>query len=607
MVSDHRIPPEKDEDGLDRQALRGNYPKLRIRCRLLAAIGATLLARTVYASVSITPVALSGEQAPGTPAGVTFAGPASASISPSGEIVFTTSLVGPGVDASNNSGAWVGALGSIQLLARRGDQAPGTGGAVFGNSIIPNIILPRVNAAGQTVFSATLSGPSINSSNDFGYWSGTPGSLALVARSGDQAPGTPLGVHFAFQYQQGADPSFAGFNNSGTIGFPAHLAGPGIDSPNDQGIWLGRAGALNLIARKGAPAPGYPPGTNYGLFSSAAAGAAGTMSDLNEAGQFAMINATSPPNPPGGNQFQGAGIWRAGPQSVDLLAKPGDPAPGAAGLTFLGTYSDGLYSTLRAVNISGQTAFVADLTRPGQSFPFPGGVYLAAPGAVRPVAVTGSLATGSGPGAGEPVTLGTFATFGGPPLINDAGQVAFAAGTTPGAGAGGVWIGTPDTLRLVAAIGEQAPGTSSGVTFGSLNPYGLNNKGQVLLVGGLQGPGVDSSNGGGVWVAEPDGSLDLIVRRGQSFQLPDASSRIVKDFGGAFVGDLNDQGQFALTLTFTDNSNGVFIAQAASTSAIPLPPALWTGLLTLTGFVAGATHIRGGVRGSRSEAKGRAC
>ena len=56
------------------------------------------------------------------------------------------------------------------------------------------------------------------------------GELALVARTGSQAPGTESGVNFI-------DLHFPSLNSSGQIAFRANLTGSGVDSSNDKGIW----------------------------------------------------------------------------------------------------------------------------------------------------------------------------------------------------------------------------------------------------------------------------------------------------------------------------------------------------------------------------------
>jgi hypothetical protein len=130
----------------------------------------------------------------------------------------------------------------LALLAREGSPAPGAGSSVFSQ-----FGLPRLNRAGETAFLASLSGPAVSADNDAGVWYGLPGEVRLVAREGDQAPGTPLGVTFAE-----FDPSSPAVNAGGQIAFQARLTGAGVNSSNNRGIWAtDRVGQLKLIVRTG--------------------------------------------------------------------------------------------------------------------------------------------------------------------------------------------------------------------------------------------------------------------------------------------------------------------------------------------------------------------
>ena len=107
---------------------------------------------------------------------------------------------------------------------------------------------PGFNAAGQVAFSGRLTGPGVTTNNSAGVWSGLPGQLEIVARGGDQAPGTPAGTEFS---------SFGPpvINHSGHVAFRATLAGIGLTSKNSGGIWSDGDGELTLIARDGSQAP----------------------------------------------------------------------------------------------------------------------------------------------------------------------------------------------------------------------------------------------------------------------------------------------------------------------------------------------------------------
>ena len=214
--------------------------------------------------------------------------------------------------------------------------------------------------------------------NDWGVWSEASGSLALVARSGSPAPGTPAGVNFdSFLIQ-------SGFNNAGQTAFFAFVTGSGVDPSNDQGIWSegsgslgawwpaaaarhpahraaslsrilssggdstmrarrrlkpslpamasttpttkvsGRrgSGALALVARRGSPGPGTPNGVNFDAFSLASWP---VLNDRWTKSRFAA-NLTGT-----GVTFSNTeGIWLGSADDLTLVARTGDPAPGTA-------------------------------------------------------------------------------------------------------------------------------------------------------------------------------------------------------------------------------------------------------------------------------------
>ena len=135
-------------------------------------------------------VAGTGNHPPGTPDGVMFSGfdyeynpPA---FNNAGQTAFYA-------DMTSGSGIWAEAAGGLALVAISGGQAPGTeSGIEFANLSHA----PVINAAGHTAFHASLSGAGVNADNDAGIWSEGFGDLALVAREGSQAPGTPNGVRF---------------------------------------------------------------------------------------------------------------------------------------------------------------------------------------------------------------------------------------------------------------------------------------------------------------------------------------------------------------------------------------------------------------------------
>ena len=90
---------------------------------------------------------------------------------------------------------WRSIGGAVELVVIEGEQVPGLpAGVVWGPD--GNDYEPAINANGTIVFSARLAGAGVTMSNDDAIFIGEPGSLTMVAREGDPAPGLGAGVTF---------------------------------------------------------------------------------------------------------------------------------------------------------------------------------------------------------------------------------------------------------------------------------------------------------------------------------------------------------------------------------------------------------------------------
>ncbi len=179
-------------------------------------------------------------QAPGSPAGVVF-DPTYPPVVPligrglgyetdSGRLFVVSRVAGPGVDVTNDTGLWnEDATGTLRLIVREGDAAPGlAGGPTIGS------FTALANERGHVAFAANLTGAGVNSSNNFGMWvNDDAGGPQFVMRLGEHAPGTAAGINFArnaFTMQPWT------FNNLGQVSFNGHLTGAGVTSANDSGM-----------------------------------------------------------------------------------------------------------------------------------------------------------------------------------------------------------------------------------------------------------------------------------------------------------------------------------------------------------------------------------
>jgi len=182
--------------------------------------------------------------APGTDAGVIlYPGQSKPAFNNLDQLAFLASLDGPGVVDANDQGIWSEGSGSgLSLVAREGNQAPGTDVGVSFSSLGT----PVINSIGQTAFQSELVGAGVDATNGRGIWSEKEGTgLTLVARNGDLALGAGDGVYFS---------GLGKFvlNGNGQTAFWSSLVGSGVDTINDKSIWAEDiSGNLQLIAREG--------------------------------------------------------------------------------------------------------------------------------------------------------------------------------------------------------------------------------------------------------------------------------------------------------------------------------------------------------------------
>lgn len=190
---------------------------------------------------ALTLAAREDARPPGTGLGVMFDSFDDVVVDAGDHIAFGATLRGLGVNDQNDTGIWAGAPGSLRLVAREKDRPPGipVNGVEFA-TFGP----PVLSAAGQIAFQATARGLGINEENREGIWTGSINAPALLARAGNQAPGTSDDVPFL----SFGDPAFTG---AGTVAFFAKLIGE-VNFHDDSGIWASDTdGRLHLVVREG--------------------------------------------------------------------------------------------------------------------------------------------------------------------------------------------------------------------------------------------------------------------------------------------------------------------------------------------------------------------
>jgi hypothetical protein len=374
---------------------------------------------------------------------------------------------------------------------------------------------PLISSDGLVAFTGTLTGPGVSSTNNSGLWFGQPGQLSLIARTGDQPPSTSMGVRYS------------GFTNlvcSGShVLFIGTLAGTGITSANDRGLWTGSNGVLNLAARKGAQAPGTQPGVTF-------AGLTGAV--LSTDGLPAFLGSLTGPGVTPGVNAQG--LWGGPKQNLHLLARQGSPAQGLPAGVNYGTVSGPLAS--RFSNF----AFVAGLSGSGAPPGTDQALFAGIPGGFSPSVRLGSQAPETAPGvaiisisspSAHAEGVAFLAEFSGPGII-------------PGVNSTGLYMTDPSGTRLRLRTGQPAPGTGPGVVFSDLISAAVASNGHVLVSAVVSGTGVTPDNNNGLWAGAP-GAMTLVAREGA--QAPNLPPNVrLSTFAGPMI---NRRGQVAFWAT----------------------------------------------------------
>jgi hypothetical protein len=446
----------------------------------------------------------SGMQAPGTSPGVTFTSISLPATSDQGGVSVPSSLVGPGVNGSNDFGTWfVDPSGSIEKIYRFGDVAPGTGGAIF--SLQAGFA--NIGADGTIAHRSGLSGAGVTTTNNKGIWAGTAGNMLLHARTGTVAPGTGGALFSTFGNH---DAEFVWVTPSGHVVFNGKLVqGGSVTAANDNGTWVGPPGSSVILLREGDVAPG----TGGAVFSEFQPE---TYHGTNNAGVHVIKRDLIGPGVNGANN---SGIWRGVPGNLELVMRQGDVVPGTGRAT---------WAFLSNAMILGdnRVGFFSQLAGAGVNDTNNQGIWVGNNSADMQVVLRKGDAL-----PGLPVGVTALPNL---PRGNE-NHLVFRAGlqgtgvTASNDQAFVLWSATAG-LQVIMREGDVAPGTG-GATFVYTPQFptaqsstipAVSESGFVAFCADLTGAGVTTANNAGIWVW--DGSLlHMIMRKGDVIDLDPGS------------------------------------------------------------------------------------
>ena len=318
----------------------------------------------------------------------------------------------------------------LRQVVAAGDAAPG-GGVFdrFGAESMP--IVAPVNARGDVVFFSTLG----RGGADEGLFVWSRGRIGAVAREGDRVPG--VGRLSGF----GKHPA-PGFSDDGTIVFAAAITG----GRAVEGIFAAQNGRIRPVVLTGAAAPGIPSGTLAGLDAPA----------INARGEIAFLA-----NVRRGRESMEALFLSSRGQLQKIVAQ-GDPAP--AGGSFAGFGPP-------AINRDGAVAFGGAV----EGKAVPGGIFVWRGGQLRMIL-----------GAGDETPIGgIFAKFSERLGLSDTGTIAFHGLLKAAPVAAAIFTIEDTRPRVVAQLGDPAPGGGHFSNFGLWPAVGAS--GGIAFAGSVDG------------------------------------------------------------------------------------------------------------------------
>lgn len=296
---------------------------------LVNLTGPTVDANRDLALVDLRPETAStlvreGQQVPGMKPGTRFESMIELGQSDSAEsnVVFSAQLVGPGITVENDSGLWVHNSKGLRQVVREGDLAPVVSAPFYG------FAAKNVDSLGRAAFVGYFYG--VDPKNrllEHALYAERHGGIEELLRTSVQAPGLGSGLQInRIDYPR--------MNAGGHLTVHVELSGAGVNTDNDQAVYVERGNGAEPLLREGEPVPGLPD-----LIWNGSQGYFGTRAD-------ALVSVRNAAN----DEWQ---LLATGWQQIAAPPERGDRAPGTA--------AEFSYVWWTRANAQGQRVYIAEL------------------------------------------------------------------------------------------------------------------------------------------------------------------------------------------------------------------------------------------------------
>ena len=428
------------------------------------------------------------------------------------------------------------------VLVRQGDAADGGGRfSTFHD--------PLLNQANTVAFVGVVTGSGITTTSNTGFWSNAFGAgVQLVARTGTLAAscsGAKISSFTSVALESGS-------SSTPMVAYVAKIAGSGVTTANNIGLWSDDGTTTRLLLRTGMSMTLSGSTMTLSTFTvlGNTTGAQGQGFGLSKGSMTALLNFI------GGSKAM-ATVFADG-TSPTVIALKGDHAPEyASGAHFYAFKTPGQNSIGGALFLAGINGAVASGSN-SAIYRVTGG----ASGTLDRVLSKGEPATG---------LIGVkFSIFSGA-AYNSSEWVAFTA-QLAGTGVNStnestLWEWDGSTFLLVAREGETAPDTG-GAKWRKFYTVAIPDNGEALftaqLLTGTGTPATTAANDIGLWGRDSLGNLRLLAREGDTIGGRTVSTFIVLP---ALAGTLsqtrshNGTNAVAYLATFTNGTKGIIKVQ----------------------------------------------
>ncbi len=431
--------------------------------------------------LNYVPVVSTGVDIPGAPRGQRIGELLDVPImSESGKMMYVATIAGVGVLPASNLGVFrMGLEAGLRpaMVTRSGTKASG----LPGGTVVSAVGAASVNAAGASVYVATISGTNVGVLNNKVLMISDAASTRTIVRRGARATGMNSGITIA-------DISCPQIASSGHVAFEITLAGTGMQPGSNKAMYImSPSGAISLALRQGAQVAGLAAGVLWADFGNATLGPGGQLVMLG----FLTGTTVTPQNH--------AVIWSS---SRGIIARKGD-AVADTGLTI---------SDFSEPSLSGTTVgFIAALDNPNSTVAQSGVFLSSGPGPAALIARSGQV--------NAALDANTTWVLFGQPALAARGGIAFLAtltggGTVASSTDTGLWAGDTSGIVQVARTGGTVPG-APGVLFDAIDQPCISASGHTVFNAHLRGTGVTSDNNSAILSYHAGTGLIVVARTGR--------------------------------------------------------------------------------------------